>query len=286
MLVIAALLAATAGPPTFSAAVTRREGVEAQAALELAESLSLSLERAGGEALGKRISPRALQVALSAANVTDAATCSGDADCAVRLGQIGGVRRLLALQLVKLGRNLIIDVSVIDVESGAKVAAASARASIKAPEEALAELAAQLARSLPPYEVPKPKEPERAMAPPAIAASASAPPGAPRAIRPSTRTLVVGGIGGGLVTAGTVMGGLALLSFGAERSAAESWNLPAYERARAEAKGRALAADLLLGAGALALGAAAVLHFTGPGGVSVGAAPSPGGGGAFVSGSF
>jgi hypothetical protein len=178
-LVSAALLVSTlSSAPSFTVAVTRRVGIAPRAALDLAESLSEVLDHANGRPLGKRVSPRAFVVTLSAANNPDSAACQGAVDCVVALGKIGRVDWVVSLQLVKLGKRMAVDARIIDVARGATVTSMSATVPSKRSQSAIDTLASKLIGKLP---APAPQPPvalESTVQPSAPLASPPPPEGA------------------------------------------------------------------------------------------------------------
>jgi hypothetical protein len=82
-----------------------------------------------------------------------------------------------------------------------------------------------------------------------------------------------------------VMGVLASSAYQAEKDAAASGDLAAYDSSKRSAKSRALAADVLYAAGAAGIGVGTYLWFTG-GRAAIAVAPIEGGAVASVSGRF
>jgi len=220
--------ASLAGSPSYSVVVTRRVGLAAPAGLDLAEMLSVALERQAGQPLGRRLSPRALSVVLSAANTSDTTVCAGSLDCVAALGRLGGVDQLVALQIVKLGSDLMFDASLVQVAGGASVAVATGSTPEDKPAAGLEALAADLAskaaaaataKEAPPEPVAaKPPDAPRAvdLPPPAIEERAWVPNAAAVAPIPTAKrqvplpSWILGGSGAAFAVAGATFGALNL----------------------------------------------------------------------------
>jgi len=151
-LLIAAAPAA-AGSATYSVAVTRHVGLDAAAALDLAEGFSSALERQGDALPGKRLSARALAASLAAAN-SDPTSCGGEVDCAAVMGKVGGVYWLFALQLAKVGSNIIVQVDLVRVHDAALLASANKPVSYQEPGSDLEALAKEIVESAQPIQPP------------------------------------------------------------------------------------------------------------------------------------
>lgn len=165
---IAALivLGSMGATPTWSVAVTRRVGVSADSGMELAEMLSVELGNLGEKIPGTRVSPHALAATLLAANNPDTASCAGATDCAAVIARQGGVDFLFAIQMVKVGQNIILDATLVRAPDGAAVATATKATPFKKPVKAIGELATDLAAKAGAMHEPLPKPPEVASPPP------------------------------------------------------------------------------------------------------------------------
>jgi hypothetical protein len=102
--------------------------------------LSNALEQQGEKIPGKRVSPRAFTASLPATS-NDPASCNGAADCVAVMGRSAGVDFLFAVQMVKIGANVIFDVTLVRVADGASVATGTKPVPFKKPVKALADLA-------------------------------------------------------------------------------------------------------------------------------------------------
>jgi len=142
-----------ASTPSYSVAVTRRVGLDAAAALDLAELFSQAVERQGEAMPGKRVSARAFSASLAAAN-SDPSSCAGAIDCAAVMGKVGEVDWLFALQLAKVGSNVICDATLLRVHDGASLATANKPVRGKDPVADLEALAKEIVAAAQPIQSP------------------------------------------------------------------------------------------------------------------------------------
>ncbi len=277
--VIAAVLAASlGGSPTFSVAVTRRVGLDAKSALTLAELFGRSLERSKANPLGTLVTPQAFATRLTTKGLSDPTECAGAVDCATVLAQAVGVDRLVAVQMARVGTDVLFDVTVVDAHDGASLATASEQVPAKKPTRALDRLAATLAPKIPAFKESAPPPPPPPPAPvsegngtppPTTIAVTSPPPPSPTVDTPTATTVekeatpparyVAYGLGGlGLVAAGVgVAFGLSALTQ-ADACPCNPSD-PAYATKRTQAFAAARTADYAYGGAAICLAGAVVL---------------------------
>jgi hypothetical protein len=248
--------------------VTRHVDVDTAAALDLAEMFSLALERQADQPLGKRVSPRALTVVLAAANTPDAAVCAGAVDCAAALGRLALLEHLVSVQLARLGPDLIVDATLIDVASGTSELAINSTIAFDTPApgiEALAQALVTQAKALtpvaaPPQDEKKPEPlvtdlPRQAPEPAAVVAPAAGQAAAPEPKKwPPTPVWCVGAPGAGVLIAGGALGAVNLSL--RSRDAAHSdgtvvHHALSYSQARLENTTATLAPTFLAVGGAL-----------------------------------
>jgi hypothetical protein len=167
-----ALVAVLHATPTWSISVTRRVGVDPAKAAEL--SLQFAEKLTG---LGEAIDPKTFADRLSSMGL-EPGTCAGSADCIANLGKRGGVDRVVALQLLKLGTKVTVDATLFDVATGSALGAVTDTVPMASPQKKLAELAAKLSQKAPPL---PPPEPVAAVEPPPPAPPPAPPPSAPPA---------------------------------------------------------------------------------------------------------
>jgi hypothetical protein len=136
------------------------------------------------------------------------------------------------------------------------------------------------------------KEPEKVVIEPAAKARAQAAPagGSPLTSGRAVAGWVTLGVGVATLAGWGAVGGLALQDYDAQKAAAANGDLLAWQAAKDATHTKALVADVLLPVGAVvaAVGVGLVVWgaLSGSDGPRVGFAPAPGGGAAFVSGSF
>jgi hypothetical protein len=247
-------------------AVTRRVGIDPAAALDLAEMLSLALERQKAAPAAKRVSSQAFAAILAAANNPDAASCAGALDCAAVLGKIGGVDWIYAVQLAKVGPNVIVDATLLKVKGGDTLAAANGPVPFKAPVPALEALAASLVAKAGPLELPPPPPEVPAPAPvvsaPAVVPTVATPAPAAASIMSPGRYAA---LGLGVLALGAVGGGVYFGVTSLDQSNALSSRAPDYVAKRNQALSSARGADIAYGAAAgLAVVAVVVWVVAGP----------------------
>jgi hypothetical protein len=170
-LTVAMLAAASPGGGTYSVLIARRVGMPQADGIEVAEAFGRYLEAGQGRSLGTQLGARALAVTLTAsANTPDSAGCAGANDCLIALGRVGKLDELVALQVVKVGKNLAVDVTILDVATGAVRGTATGSVPAVRPYKELEPLAAQLMISWAATPAPvtaTPPEPVAAEEPPA-----------------------------------------------------------------------------------------------------------------------
>jgi hypothetical protein len=175
------LASALAAAPSYSVAVTFRVGVDENAGLEIAEEMSIDLENQGDGFPGQLVSPKTLVVMLKAANYADTASCKGAVDCAALMGKTAALDRIVGLQLVKVGSELVVEAALVEVRDGKIQGTVKSTMPFKHPEKELAKLAAELARKAPAW-VPPPEA--TWTAPPPVAMDAALPPSAQTSDKP------------------------------------------------------------------------------------------------------
>ena len=247
MLLALATLALLGAGPDYSVVVARRLGLEPKRAAELATSFAEALEQQPAHPLGTLLPVDEAAVVLERAGFPDTSVCNGSAACVSSLARVSGLSRIVALQLVKVGTELAIDVSVVEGSSGRILGVVTRSVKLKTASDALFELAAELVTKLPapsdaPTEIALTPEPPP---PPSVELT---PPSLP------TGRKVALGLGGGAVVALGIGVGLGVSAL--EQSKALSAADPRFEERAAAARSTALGADLTYGlAGALAVGA-------------------------------
>ncbi|MCC6333921.1 MAG: hypothetical protein IT380_08020 [Myxococcales bacterium] len=270
-LVLTAVLAAS---DQYSLVVARRLGVDAQRAQELTASLGVELKDLSAPALGKEVPLTELADTLSKAGFPDTAVCNGAAACVASLAKLSGLGRLVAVQLVKIGTSVAMDVSVVDSASGKTLAAATRSVPLKTPRKELEALAKELVGKLPPPEVAK-VEPAPVKPPPppddtpketSLVPKQPPPPEPPVVVAeapgmPTGRKVALGLGAGAVVSLGVGIGlGASVLAQSSSLSALD----PQYEQKASAVKGQALGADLAYGLAAGLAVAAIVTWFMSP----------------------
>jgi hypothetical protein len=248
-----ALTLVLAASDQYSLVVARRLGVDPARAQELTAALGVELNDLSSASLGKQVPLTATAETLAKAGFPDTSVCNGASSCVASLAKLSGLGRLVAVQLVKIGANVAVDVSVVDSATGTTLAAATRSVPLKSPRKELELLARELVGKLPPPEVAKvepvkppptdvpkdttltPKDPPPPE-PPIVVAEA---PG-----MPTGRKVALGLGAGAVVSLGVGIGlGASALAQSSSLSALD----PDYEAKAAAVKGRALAADLSYG---------------------------------------
>jgi hypothetical protein len=264
------LVAATLGaPPTYTVAVTRRVGMDAQAAMNLAELFAQALDKTKGKPLGTLLSPRAFVATLTSKGMSDPESCAGAADCAVVIARGGGVDRLIAVQIAKVGGDALFDVTALEARDGTKLANISESVPIRKPARALDRLAASLAPKIPPFhEIAPPPPPEPLPPPPPPPEPVTVTAATPVASGTSTTEVeaktpparyVAYGVGALAVVAagvGVVAGASALSQ---ANTAAGNQTSPNYAANREQALGTARVADFAYGGAAVFAAGAVIL---------------------------
>ena len=245
MLLALATLSLLGAGPDYSVVVARRLGLEPKRATELATSFADALEHQPTHPLGTLLLLDEAAATLERAGFPDTTVCSGSAPCVSSLARVSGLARIVALQLVKVGSELAIDVSVVDA-SGRILGVVTRSVKLKTANDELSSLAAELISKLPPP----------ADAPVEVKLTPPTPPPTVEVTPPPfpTGRKVALGLGGGAVVALGVGVGLGVSALG--QSKALSPLDPQFENKAAAARGTALGADLTYGlAGALAVSA-------------------------------
>jgi len=252
MLLALATLSVLGASPDYSVVVARRLGLEPKRATELATSFADALEHQPTHPLGTLLPVDEAAAALERAGFPDTTVCSGSAPCVASLARVSGLARIVALQLVKVGSELAIDVSVVDV-SGKILGVLTRSVKLKGANDELPALAAELIAKLPPpADAPVEVKLTPPTPPPAVEVTAPA--------MPVGRKVALG-LGGGAVVALGVGVGLGVSALG--QSKALSPLDPQFENKAAAARSAALGADLSYGlAAALALSALVAWLFT------------------------
>ncbi len=269
LLTPALLLALSSATPTSAVAVTRRVGLDAARAIELADRLGSALLAQKAERLGLLLDAERFLDRAKAAQAKDPVSCGGNTSCAVGIGKAAGVQYLVALQLVAVGTSLAVDGRVLEVAEGGVLATVTATLP-KAPSDAeLGELAKKMLSQLKPLEPVKVVE----LPPEPLQVPDAAPPG-DRPLAATGPTLVpapgvvvappvpVSGkpaaIGLGVSAVVAAGAGVGLLVLGHSRAAAVDPASPDASRDRTVAKGLAMGANLgFAAAGVLLTGAVA-----------------------------
>jgi hypothetical protein len=269
-LIAAVLVAQTlAATPSYTVAITRRVGLTPDGAMDMAEMLSVELQRQGVP--GKVVSPRAFATSLAAAKSPDPESCAGAVDCAAVLGRNSGVDWVFAIQIAKVAGNVIFDVSLVRSRDGAELATSNRSVSYKKPVLGVVGLAKDLAhKSDPMKEAPPPPPP-----PPTVAQTEPPQPAlAPVIVTPSDKPVTTGGevkTSSGMTTGRYVAIGLGVVAVGAVGTGAylgvsassQANNLSSraanYQDAKNQVLNTARTADIAYGAAALCAAAAVVV---------------------------
>ncbi|MEW5738903.1 MAG: hypothetical protein AB1938_08240 [Myxococcota bacterium] len=177
-MVLALLAASVLGgtTPEYSVIVSRRIGATPQVADGLASSLAKALDATGSARLGRFVPASELKPRLAAAGLPDPTVCNGAAACVATLARVSGVGHLVALQVVKVGGDLALDVSVVEGSTGKSLAAVARTVKAKTAHGEMGSLAAAVLAGLP--EAPPPVEPpvETPPPPPPVEAKVERPP--------------------------------------------------------------------------------------------------------------
>lgn len=256
------LTAALAAGDQYSLVVARRLGVDADKARELSATLGDELKAQSSASLGQPVPLDDVAQTLARAGFPDTAVCNGAAACVASLAKLSGLARLVAVQLVKVGSSVALDVSVVDSATGKTQAAVTRSVSLKAPAKDLALLAKELVGKLPPPTVatvePEPVKPPPVDAPKDTTLVPDPPPEPPVVVAPGpglpTGRKVALSLGGAAILAAAVGVGLGVSATGQANglSALD----PQYEARAAAVRSQALGADVAYGvAGGLAVAA-------------------------------
>ncbi|MDP1828011.1 MAG: OmpA family protein [Archangium sp.] len=176
--------------PQYSVVVARRIGVTPELAGELATALARSLETTAGPKLGKLVQPSDVQARLVAAGLPESSVCNGATACVATLARVCDVSHLVALQVVKVGSDLALDLSVVE-SHGTSVASLTRTVKAKTWSDELPSLAQELVAALP---VPAPVPAVVAETPPAPAPAPAEPGAAAPGITFGVRGEVMGSL--------------------------------------------------------------------------------------------
>lgn len=272
------LLALASATPTSAVAVTRRMGLDANRAKDLADRLGGALVAQKTDRLGAVLDAETFLDRAKTAKAKDPVTCGGNTACAVGIGKAAAVDQVIALQFVAVGTSLAVDGRVLEVAGGAVLATVTATLPAAPSDAELGALAKKMVAQLKPLVVVAEKPPEPLKVPdplktpdlppppplPTDRPIASAPP--PLVPAPGVEAPVSGkpaaiGLGVGAVLAGGA--GAALLVVGRNRLAAVNPTSPDAARDRTVAKGFSMGANLgFAAAGVLLTGAVAAWLLT------------------------
>lgn len=153
-MVFALTLSLLTATPEASVVVARRISLDAAKAQELAEQLATALSQQSSGALGTLMPVADAMACLSKAGFPDTAVCNGAAACVASLAKVCGFKRLVALQMGKVGADVAVDVSIVDGATGASLAAVTSTLNLKNASEAMGPLAAELLSKLAPTPPP------------------------------------------------------------------------------------------------------------------------------------
>lgn len=261
-MVLALTLSLLGATPEYSVIVARRIGIDEKKGTELAELLADQLERQSRHPLGALLPVKDANAQLAKAGFPDTAVCNGASACVATLARACGFKRLVSLQLVKIGSDVAVDASVIEGE-GKSVAAVTKTIRLKNAGDELLAIAGELILELPEGSSTPPvaaKLPETKPDAPKVVALTPHVEEPPLVVAPalppglSTGRKVALGLGGAAVAALAVGIGLGVSAMG--QSSTLSVKDAEYAARVSAVKQTALGADLSYGAaGALAIGA-------------------------------
>lgn len=234
----------------------------------LSEAMVTEAARSGTFAIS---STSEIRAALGAERQRQLLGCNETTTCLTELGGALGARYLLTGTLGTLGSTVRVDVRLVDSNDPSK----SVRAARELSGEA-ADLSYAVRTAV--------REVLQSIAPEGVTLPAV--PSAQDSSGVRVAAWVVGGVGVALLAAGAVTGGLTLSSYEATRTASNAGDVAAYDAMASQTRGRAAATDILLGTGIAAAGTAVVLFFVSRAPVQVAVAPTRGGLGLAVGGSF
>ncbi|MCC6337174.1 MAG: hypothetical protein IT380_24670 [Myxococcales bacterium] len=177
-MVLALLAASVFGgtPPEYAVVVSRRIGATPQVADGLATSLGKVLDAAGHPRLGRLLPASELKPRLLAAGLPDPSVCNGASACVATLARVSGLTHLVALQVVKVGGDLALDVSVVESRTGKTLVAEARTLKAKTATGEVGSLAAAVLAKLPD---PEPEPLDTPVAPPPPPPPPPAAPGSP-----------------------------------------------------------------------------------------------------------
>lgn len=265
------LLLLGAEPPKIGVAVVginAVQEVDRTRAELLSEAMVTEAARSGVFAVS---STSEIRAALGAERQRQLLGCNETSTCLTELGGALGARYLLTGTLGTLGPTVRLDVRLVDGNDPSK----SVRAARELSGEA-ADLSYAVRTAV--------REVLQSIAPEGVTLPAV--PSAQDSSGVRVAAWVVGGAGVALLAAGAVTGGLTLSSYEATRAASSAGDVATYDAMASQTRGRAAATDILLGTGLAAAGTAVVLFFVSRAPVQVAVAPTRGGLGLAVGGSF
>lgn len=237
-----------------------------------AELLSeVMLTEAGKSGFFKAFGRSEIQALLGFERQKQLLGCETDSSCTAEIIGGMGADYLLLGSIGRIGELVRVDVRLIDTVKSAPIARVGR--DVRGDEEVLTHVVRSMTREvLAPLTPPGKTLPE-------IPAYVSRSP-------MRSASYYVGGVGGALLLSGAFMGTLAYASYKEQEQASLELNQPRYDRARAFLESRSRTADILLGAGVLVAGAAAVMYFTSDAPVSLALAPTSNGLGFAAAGRF
>jgi TolB-like protein len=271
MTALAPLLALAEGPAKIAVAVVgfnAVQEVDRPRAELLSEAMVTEAARSGSFSI---TSMSEIRSALGAERQRQLLGCNETSSCIAELAGALGSRYLLTGTVGSLGKTTRLDIRLVDTADPSKSVRAAREV---AGEEGDLSYAVRTAV----------REVLQAIAPEGVTLPAV----------PSTRdssgvrvaAWVLGGVGVALLAAGAVTGGLTLSSYDATRAASNAGDVAAYDAMANQTRGRAAATDVLLATGVAAAGTAVVLFFVSRAPVQVAVAPTRGGLGLAVGGTF
>jgi hypothetical protein len=252
-----ALTLVLAAGDQYSLVVARRLGVDPARAQELTAALGVELNDLASASLGKQVPLTATAETLAKAGFPDTAVCNGASACVASLAKLSGLGRLVAVQFVKVGANVAVDVSVVDSATGKTLAAATRSVPLKSPRKDFEALAKELVSKLPPPAAakvePEPLKPLPSDTPKDAALTPKDTPPPPPIVvaeapgMPTGRKVALGLGAGAVVSLGV---GIGLGASALAQSNSLSTLDPDYEAKAAAVKGQALGADIAYGVAA------------------------------------
>lgn len=146
----------TAAEPNYSVVVTRRLGVSPELAANLANDLATALNQNGARKLGTLIRPTTATARLVTLGLPESTVCNGGAACVSTLARVLDTQHLVAVQLVKVGSDIAVDVSLVARGEARSLAAVTRTTNGQAASREMQAIARELVALLPDL----PPEPE------------------------------------------------------------------------------------------------------------------------------